>query len=92
MTYFLSMSTVALGIGLLVGNIIKPGTGLNIAADPAAGAELAEKAHASGGAMEFFQNIIPTSLLSSLTEGNILQALFVALLVGFALQAMGTHR
>ena len=90
LTYFLSMSTVALGIGLLVGNIIKPGTGLNIAADPSAGAELAEKAHASGGAMEFFQNIIPTSLLSSLTEGNILQALFVALLVGFALQAMGT--
>jgi aerobic C4-dicarboxylate transport protein len=90
LTYFLAMSTVALGIGLLVGNIIKPGTGLNIAADPGAGAALAEKAHASGGAMEFFQNIIPTSLLSSLTEGNILQALFVALLVGFALQAMGT--
>ena len=39
LTYFLSMSTVALGIGLLVGNIIKPGTGLNIAADPSAGAE-----------------------------------------------------
>ena len=50
LTYFLAMSTVALGIGLLVGNLIKPGTGLNIAADPAAGAELAEKAHASGGA------------------------------------------
>ena len=90
LTYFLSMSTVALGIGLLVGNIIKPGTGLNIAADPEAGAKLAEKAHASGGALEFFEHIIPTSLLSSLTEGNILQALFVALLVGFALQAMGT--
>ena len=43
LTYFLSMSTVALAIGLLVGNIIQPGTGLNIAADPSAGAELAEK-------------------------------------------------
>ena len=39
--------------------------------------------------MEFFENIIPTSLLSSLTEGNVLQTLFVALLVGFGLQAMG---
>ena len=39
--------------------------------------------------MEFFQNIIPTSLLCSLTEGNVLQTLFVALLVGFGLQAMG---
>jgi aerobic C4-dicarboxylate transport protein len=90
LTYFLAMSTVALGIGLLVGNFISPGSGLNIAADPEAGAALAEKAHASGGTLEFFENIIPTSLLSSLTEGNILQALFVALLVGFGVQAMGT--
>jgi aerobic C4-dicarboxylate transport protein len=90
LVYFLVMSTVALGIGLLVGNIISPGTGLNIGADAGAGAELAEKAHASGGMTEFISGIIPTSLLSSLTAGNILQALFVALLVGFGLQAMGT--
>ncbi len=87
--YFLAMSTVALGIGLLVGNIISPGTGLNVAADPAAGAKLAEKAHGAGGTMGFIEHIIPTSLLSSLTEGNVLQTLFVALLVGFGLQAMG---
>ena len=48
-------------------------------------------AHEAGGLMDFVQHIIPTSLLSSLTEGNVLQALFVALLVGFALQAMGTR-
>jgi aerobic C4-dicarboxylate transport protein len=87
--YFLAMSTVALGIGLLVGNIISPGTGLNVAADPTAGAKLAEKAHGAGGTMGFIEHIIPTSLLSSLTEGNVLQTLFVALLVGFGLQAMG---
>ena len=40
--------------------------------------------------MDFVQGIIPTTLFSSLTEGNVLQALFVALLVGFALQAMGS--
>ena len=39
--------------------------------------------------MEFFENIIPTTLLSSLTVGNVLQTLFVALLVGFGIQAMG---
>ena len=87
--YFLVMSTIALGIGLVVGNLISPGTGLNIAADPAAGAKLAEKAHGAGGTLDFIQGIIPTSLLSSLTEGNVLQTLFVALLVGFGLQAMG---
>ena len=87
--YFLVMSTFALGIGLVVGNLISPGTGLNLQGDPGAGAELAGKASAEGGAMEFFQHIIPTSLLSSLTEGNVLQTLFVALLVGFGIQAMG---
>ena len=40
--------------------------------------------------MEFISDIIPTTLFSSLTEGNVLQALFVALLVGFAIQAMGS--
>ena len=39
--------------------------------------------------MEFFQGIIPTSLVSALTDGSVLQTLFVALLVGFGLQALG---
>ncbi len=88
--YFLIMSTVALAIGLFVGNLIKPGDGLNITTKTASkGAELADKAHSSGGTMDFIQGIIPTSLLSALTEGNVLQALFVALLTGFAIQALG---
>jgi aerobic C4-dicarboxylate transport protein len=88
--YFLVMSTVALGIGLVVGNVLQPGTGLNIAQTAKQGAKLADQAHAAGGTWDFIQGIIPTTLLSSLTAGSVLQALFVALLVGFALQAMGT--
>jgi aerobic C4-dicarboxylate transport protein len=89
--YFLVMSTFALAIGLVVGNLIHPGSGMHITAKTAAkGAELAEKAHESGGLMDFVQGIIPDTLLSSLTAGSVLQALFVALLVGFALQAMGS--
>jgi aerobic C4-dicarboxylate transport protein len=82
--YFLVMSTFALGLGLLVGNIVHPGEGLNVAAVsyPAGAAE-------SKSTTEFLLGIIPTSLLSSLTAGSILQVLFVALLVGFALQRMG---
>ncbi|MCV7255529.1 cation:dicarboxylase symporter family transporter [Mycolicibacterium fluoranthenivorans] len=89
--YFLIMSTVALGIGLVVGNLLKPGSGMHLSEKTAGqGAALAEKAHQAGGLMDFVTHIIPNTLLSSLTEGNVLQALFVALLVGFALQAMGT--
>ncbi|WP_327151403.1 cation:dicarboxylate symporter family transporter [Nocardia sp. NBC_01329] len=88
--YFLLMSTVALGIGLLVGNLLDPGTGLNIAGTAGQGAQYAEEAHGAGGTVEFLQSIVPTTLVSALTAGSVLQALFVALLVGFAVQAMGS--
>ena len=87
--YFLVMSTVALAIGLVVGNIISPGTGLNGPNDPGKGVELAGEAESAGGTMDFIANIIPSTLFSSVTEGNVLQALFVALLVGFGIQSLG---
>jgi aerobic C4-dicarboxylate transport protein len=85
--YFLAMSTVALAIGLIVGNLIQPGSGLNLTADVAkAGAEQATE---SGSMTDFLLGVIPTTLFSALTEGEVLQTLLVALLVGFAVQAMG---
>src|SRR6476620_8767445 len=85
--YFLVMSTIALTIGLVVGNLLHPGSGLNLTPDVAkAGAEQAGEA---GSTTDFLIGIIPTTLVSSLTEGEVLQTLLVALLVGFALQAMG---
>ncbi len=88
LVYFLVMSTFALGIGLVVGNFLKPGSGLKITdATNAAGAKLAGSGAET--TTDFLLGIIPTSLLSSLTAGDVLQALFVALLVGFALQALG---
>ncbi|UOY03360.1 cation:dicarboxylate symporter family transporter [Blastococcus sp. PRF04-17] len=88
--YFLAMSTVALTIGLLVGNVLKPGDGLQLSeALRGQGADLAATAHESGGTTDFVLGLVPTTLVSSLTAGSVLQALLVALLVGFALQAMG---
>ncbi len=88
--YFLIMSTVALAIGLVVGNILHPGSGLEISdALRGQGADLASTAEESGGTTDFVLGLIPTTLLSALTEGSVLQALLVALLVGFAIQAMG---
>ncbi|HET6560377.1 MAG TPA: cation:dicarboxylase symporter family transporter [Marmoricola sp.] len=85
--YFLTMSTFALAIGLVVGNILKPGSGLNLTPDVAAAG--AEQVAAHSTTTDFLLGIIPTSLLSALTSGEVLQTLLVALLVGFALQAMG---
>jgi aerobic C4-dicarboxylate transport protein len=84
--YFLLMSTFALAIGLVVGNIIDPGEGLDIGG---ASYEAPAGAEEATGTVDFLLGIIPTTLLSSLTGESILQTLFVALLVGFALQKMG---
>lgn len=89
LAYFLVMSTFALAIGLVVGNLISPGEGLNASGNAGKGAELAGEAHSEGGTMEFIADIIPQTLFSAVTEGNVLQALFVALLVGFGIQTMG---
>lgn len=85
--YFLTMSTVALAIGLLVGNLLHPGSGLDLSNLAGAGEKAAGESH--GSTVDFLLGIIPTTLVSALTEGEVLQALLVALLVGFAVQAMG---
>jgi aerobic C4-dicarboxylate transport protein len=83
--YFVVMSTVALIIGLVVGNLIHPGEGLRLSG--IGGKAPAVPVHTS--TTDFILNIIPDTLFSALTTEVVLQTLLVALLVGFALQAMG---
>jgi len=83
MAYFLTMSTFALAIGLVVGNLIKPGEGLDITAGEVPADEEA------AGTVDFLLGIIPTTLVSPLVGDSVLSTLFVALLVGFAIQALG---
>ena len=87
LVYFLAMSTVALAIGLVVGNLLHPGDGLQLTEAVAAKGEAQVGEAAS--TTEFLLGIIPTTLVSAFTEGEVLQTLLVALLVGFALQVMG---
>lgn len=89
--YFLAMSTLALAIGLVVGNLIHPGAGLQLSDKvAAAGQSAAGSAEEAGTTVDFLLGIIPTSLVSALTDGKVLQTLLVSLLVGFAVQALGT--
>ncbi|MFI6350677.1 cation:dicarboxylate symporter family transporter [Streptomyces sp. NPDC050560] len=88
--YFLVMSTVALAIGLVVGNILEPGSGLHLT-ESVRHAGQAQAEGASESLPDFLLGIIPTTLVSAFTEGDVLQTLLVALLVGFALQALGRH-
>ncbi|MGW0592220.1 cation:dicarboxylate symporter family transporter [Streptosporangium sp. NPDC002607] len=87
--YFLAMSTVALGIGLIVGNLIDPGQGLALTDELRKAAEAEAAKGGESDTVTFLLGIIPTTLVSAFTEGEVLQTLLVALLAGFALQAMG---
>ena len=89
--YFEVVSTLALLIGLAVGNLVHPGSGFN--ADPAtldarAVAEYAGQAKAQK-VTEFLVHIIPNTVVDAFTRGDILQVLFVSLLFGFALSMAG---
>jgi aerobic C4-dicarboxylate transport protein len=91
LTYFLTVSTFALLIGLVVGNVVQPGAGMNI--DPATlDGKLVEnytqKAH-DQSLLGFVMNIIPKTLISALADGEILQVLLVAVLVGIAIASVG---
>jgi aerobic C4-dicarboxylate transport protein len=91
LVYFEVVSTVALVIGLLVALLFRPGAGVN--ADPrqldaAAMAPYVTTA-AKQTAVEFLLNIIPTTLFGAFSEGQILQVMFIAILIGLALLKAG---
>ena len=89
--YFEIVSTFALLIGLIVINIWKPGTGMNI--DPATldqgGISKYVASGESQSTMDFLMNIIPNTVVGAFAEGEILQVLLFALLFGFALHQLG---
>jgi len=94
MGYFAVMSGFALVLGLLVANGVRPGAGLRMvpgALDAGKVADYVAKAHDST-LNGFFTSLIPDTLLSSQTEGNILQVLVVAVLFGVALATMPVQR
>ncbi len=89
--YFEVVSTLALLIGLVVGNVVHPGSGLNVdpaTLDPKAVAEYAGQGKAQS-VTEFLVHIIPNTIVDAFTRGDILQVLFVSLLFGFALSLAG---
>jgi aerobic C4-dicarboxylate transport protein len=89
--YFEVVSTLALLIGLIVGNVVQPGKGFNVdpaMLDPRAVAEYAGQARAQS-VTEFLVHIIPNTIVDAFVRGDILQVLLVSLLFGFALSLAG---
>jgi aerobic C4-dicarboxylate transport protein len=89
--YFELVSTMALLIGLLVGNLAHPGSGFNVdpkTLDARAVAEYAGQAKAQS-ITDFLVHIIPNTIVDAFSKGDILQVLLVSVLFGFALSIAG---
>jgi aerobic C4-dicarboxylate transport protein len=94
LVYFEVVSTIALVIGLLVVNVLKPGAGFDIdpaTLDASVGQAYAQKAHDTG-VVAFLLNIIPTTLVDAFATGDLLQVLLVSLLAAFAISGLGRWR
>ena len=88
LVYFEVVSSFALILGLIVGNLIPVGHGLAAKPDAAAVATYVKQAEAQKS-VDFVLNIIPDSVVGALAKGDILQVLLFAILFGFALMALG---
>ncbi len=89
--YFEAVSTLALGLGLLIGELVQPGRGLNIdprTLDPTVAAGFLAKAKGDT-VVDHLLAIIPKTFASAFADGDILQVLLLAILAGFALSRLG---
>ncbi|NUR46426.1 MAG: dicarboxylate/amino acid:cation symporter [Sphingomonas sp.] len=89
--YFIAVSTLALAVGLVVANVVQPGSGLNVhpaTLDTSKVATYVTKAHETT-LTGFLLNIIPDTMFSAFTSGEILQVLLVSILFGIALAMLG---
>jgi len=91
LVYFEVVSSIALMIGLIVVNVVKPGAGMNIDVATLDASKIANYAQAAQqqNVVDYFLNVIPGQFVDAFAKGEILQVLLIALLFGFALHAVG---
>jgi aerobic C4-dicarboxylate transport protein len=87
--YFLSVSTLALVIGLVVVNVVEPGVGMDATFAATDQVTKYREDASKQSVVGFLLNIIPTTFIDAFAKGEILQVLLLALLFGFALHAAG---
>ncbi len=91
--YFEIVSTIALIIGLVVVNVVKPGAGMHIDVSTLNASSVA--AYAAAGAQQttvgFLLNIIPSTVVGAFANGDILQVLMFSVIFGFALHRLGSY-
>ncbi|MBB5155108.1 dicarboxylate/amino acid:cation symporter [Saccharopolyspora phatthalungensis] len=85
--WFAITSLIAVVIGLLIGGLFQPGRGLVIEPDPAKLAAIGEKTH--GSWLDLVTGLVPSNLISAFADGETLQVVFIALIIGAATYSLG---
>lgn len=94
LVYFEVLTTISLILGLVIVNVIQPGSGMhaNVASlDASRVQDYIKQGQTSGGFSGFMLHIIPENILGAFAEGNILQVLFFAVLFGIGLSKIGSR-
>jgi aerobic C4-dicarboxylate transport protein len=89
--YFEIVTTIALVIGLIVVNVLRPGEGINVAALATGDVSRYAQQGKEMSFIDFVMHIVPSSVVDAFAKGDILQIVFVAVLFGIALTALGPH-
>ncbi|MFT3813985.1 MAG: C4-dicarboxylate transporter DctA [Acidovorax sp.] len=92
--YFEVLTTIALGLGLLLGHVFGPGVGMNVDVSKLDGSQLSTYSSnadklSHGGTVEFIMKLIPTSVVDAFAKGDVLQVLLFAVFFGCALAMLG---
>jgi len=89
--YFEVVSTIALVVGLIAVNVVRPGVGMNVDPTTLDSSAVAQYVSSSNtqGVSDFLVGIVPSSVVDAFARGDILQVLLFSIFFGFALHALG---
>lgn len=89
--YFEVVTTLALVIGLVTANVVKPGSGINYTPESTGAASVVSTQSKTIDWGEFFSHIIPSNVVEAFAKGDILQVLFFSVLFAIGLQRLGAN-
>lgn len=91
--YFEFASTIALGIGLVIANVVKPGSGMNVDPTHLDSTAIASYTHAAHqhGMLDFFMSIVPNSVVGAFANGEMLSVIFFSVLLAVSLARLGAR-
>jgi len=90
--YFFAVTTTAIIVGLVIGNLLQPGTGTDLASLKAADINIAAASTANHGFAQIIVNIIPDNIVDAMAKGNLLPVLFFAVMFGLGVSKLPKER